>query len=324
LTRFLACAVALAFASSPVLAEGQLTIKVGYSPGGSYDVSARLVADFIGKYLPGTPDVVVENDPGAGSLKLAKSFMASGNPDGSEIATIGSTLALMPIFEPESTDFDPTQVHYLASLANQASFCYALKSSGIATLDDLLSKDLKVGATGKASTTYTYPAAIKNAFGAKFEIVVGFEGGAEIDLAMERGDIQVRCGTGKDDLTSDGLIDRVNVLAELSPVARNEIEGVESLIGRATDPKVHDALALIFGSTAIHHPFIAPPGTPEETVATLRAAFAALAADADFQAEAERRGVDPEFTSGEAVEAKIADLLATEPEIATLARDLVQ
>ena len=81
---------------------------------------------------------------------------------------------------------------------------------------------------------------------------------------------------------------------------------------------------MIFGSTAIHHPFIAPPGTPEETVAALRAAFAAMAADADFQAEAQRRGVDPEFTSGEEVEAKIAGLLATAPEIATLARDLVQ
>ncbi|HOZ32797.1 MAG TPA: hypothetical protein PLM52_07940 [Tabrizicola sp.] len=322
MTRYLA--LALALFASPALADGQLAIKVGYSPGGSYDMSARLVADFIGKHLPGTPDVVVENDPGAGSLKLAKSFMASTTTDGTEIATIGSTLALMPIFEPDSTDFDPRKVHYLASLANQASFCYALKSSGIATIEDFLTKDIKVGATGKASTTYTYPAAIKHALDARFEIVVGFEGGAEIDLAMERGDIQVRCGTGKDDLTADGLIDRVNVLAELSPVPRNEIEGVAYLLDRVTDPKTREALALVFGSSTVHHPYIAPPGTSDEAVATLRAAFAAMAADPEFQAEAVRRGMDPEFTPGEEVEARIDALLATAPEIATLARDLVQ
>ena len=121
MTRYLALALAL-FAST-ALADGQLAIKVGYSPGGSYDMSARLVADFIGKHLPGTPDVVVENFPGAGSLKLAKSFMVSGNTDGTAIATVGSTLALMPLFDPESTDFDPQKVHYLASLTNQAAFC---------------------------------------------------------------------------------------------------------------------------------------------------------------------------------------------------------
>jgi tripartite-type tricarboxylate transporter receptor subunit TctC len=324
LQRFATPILAFCLSLAPAHAEGLVTIKVGYSPGGSYDVSARLVADFLGRHLPGTPDVVVENVPGAGSLKLAKSFMATGKPDGSEIATVGSALALLPIFEPDNTDFDPTRVHYLASLANQASFCYALKSSGVETLDDLLTQPVKVGATGRSSTTYTYPAAIKAALGASFEIVVGFQGGAEIDLAMERGDIQVRCGTGKDDLMTDGLIDRVNVLAELSPVARNEIDGVPFLLDRVTDDKTRAAVALVFSSSVIHHPYIAPPGTPEDTVATLRAAFAALATDADFLAEAARRGVDPEITDGASVEAKIDELLGSDPDLIALARQLVQ
>lgn len=317
-------AVVFCASLTPVFAEGTVAIKVGYSPGGSYDLVARVIADHLGAHLPGTPDLVVENLPGAGSMKLAKIFSTAGKTDGTEIATVGSALALLPVFEPGNTDYDPRAVHYLASMSNQASFCYALKSSGLTTLDDLLKGTAKVGATGKSSATYTYPAAIKAALGATFDIVVGFEGGAEIDLAMERGEIQARCGTGKDDLLRDGLIDRVNVLAELAPVPRGEFPGVEFLLDRVSDAQTKAAVALVFSTSVVHQPFIVPPGTPADVVATLRAGFDAMVVDPEFIADAKRRGIDIAYTPGAAVEAKITALLATDPAIADLARQFVK
>ncbi len=301
-----------------------LTIQVGYGSGGSYDEAARLIADHITRHLPGTTEVVVENVPGAGSVKLAKMVMASEVTDGSQIATVSSALALMPIFDPESTDFDPTKAHYLVSMTNSASYCISPKAAGIDSLDAFLTQDFKVGATGKDSTTYTYPAAIKNALGAKFEIVTGFESATEIDLAMERGEIGARCGIGLTTLSKGDMMDRFNVVVELSPTPKNEIPGVAFLLDRVPDEAMRKALQLVMSSGTVHLPFIAPPATSDEALARLRAAFDGLAADPEFAAAAERQGFELFMTSGTKVEAMIDGYLASDPTLQEAARALVQ
>ena len=318
----LSCALALTF-SAFAKAE-TLTIQVGYGSGGSYDEAARLVADHIARHLPGTTEVIVENVPGAGSVKLAKMVMASDVTDGSKIASVSSALALLPVFDPESTDFDPTKVHYLISMTNSASYCITPKASGIDSLDSFLTQDFKVGATGKDSTTYTYPAAIRNALGARFEIVTGFESAAEIDLAMERGEIGARCGIGLTTLSKGDMMDRFNVIVELSPKRQNEIAGVPFLLDRAPDEATREALALVLSSGSVHLPLIAPPATSDEALAKLRAAFDALAADPDLAAAAERQGFELRITSGPQVEDMIDGFLSADPTVKEAARALVQ
>jgi tripartite-type tricarboxylate transporter receptor subunit TctC len=311
--------------SLPLLAHAEtLTIQVGYGSGGSYDEAARLIADHISRHLPGTTEVVVENVPGAGSVKLAKMVMASEVTDGSQIATVSSALALMPIFDPQSTDFDPAKVHYLVSMTNSASYCITPKAAGIDNFDAFLTQDFKVGATGKDSTTYTYPAAIKNALGAKFEIVTGFESATEVDLAMERGEIGARCGIGLTTLSKGDMMDRYNVVVELAPTPKNEIPGVPFLLDRAPDEATRKALALVVSSSTVHLPFIAPPATTDEALAKLRAAFDGLAADPEFAAAAERQGFELFMTSGTEVEALIDGFLAADPAVKAAAQALVQ
>lgn len=320
----LALVSTLAFALPGLAAAETLTIRVGYGPGGSYDEAARLLADHIGKHLPGTTETVVENVPGAGSLKLAKMVMASPETDGSQIATVSSALALLPVFNPDSTDFDPRKVHYLISMTNSASYCITPKASGIDSLDAFLTQDFKVGATGKDSTTYTYPAAIKNALGAKYDVVTGFESASEVDLAMERGEIGARCGIGLTTLSKGDMMDRFNVIVELSPTPKNEIAGVPFLLDRAPDEATRTALQLVVSSGTVHLPFIAPPATSDAALATLRTAFDALAADADFKAAAAAQGFELITTSGAEVEALIDGFLATDPAVQEQARALVQ
>ncbi len=307
-----------------VAAAQTLTINVGYGPGGGYDDAARLLADHIGPYLPGAPNVVVENVPGAGSLKLAKMFMQSPATDGAEIATVSSSLSLMPIFDPQNTDFDPRKVHYLVSMTNASSYCYTLKSSGIATLDAFLTKQFKVGATGKDSTSYIYPAAIKRALGAHYDIVTGFQGSAEVDLAMERGDIQARCGVGISALFQGDDMNRYNVIFELSTSPRGQIKGVPFVLDQPMDPATHDALKLVMSSGSVHYPFIAAPGTSDARLAELRQAFEALKTDQAFIDDAHARGFPLIMTSGIEVESLIDGFLASDPAVMERARALVQ
>lgn len=305
-------------------APSRITIEVGYGPGGGYDASARLVAEHLGRFLPGNPAVIVTNEPGAGSLRLAKLVTQSGATDGSELAMVSSALALNPVFDPDNRDFDPLQVHYIASVVNLPSYCITPVGSGIETLDQLLHSDAKVGASGKVSSTYTYTAALRAALGGSFQIVTGFKGAAEIELAMERGEIQAECSVGPRMLLEGGALSRYRVLAELAPRPRGTIPGVPFLLDRVGDPETRAALALVFGSGAIHHPFLVAPGTPPETVERLRAAFLAMAADPAFRADAEARGLLIDVTGGAEVEATIRGFLAEPEAVRARARALVE
>ncbi|MCR8725546.1 tripartite tricarboxylate transporter substrate-binding protein [Frigidibacter sp. ROC022] len=322
-SRFVVSAFCLMLPALSVSAE-DVTIRVGYGPGGSYDSMARVIADHLGDHLPGSPNVVVENLPGAGSLKLAKLVMESTETDGSQIATISSALALAPVFDPDNRAYDPRQAHYLISMTSAASYCITPKASGIDTLDAFLTGEFKVGATGKASTTYVFPAAIKKALDTNYQIVTGFGSATEIDLAMERGDIQARCGIGMSNLFNGDMLERYNVITELSREPKHEIDGVPFLLDRISDPETHEAMKLVLSSSSIHHPFVAPPATSEEALDDLLAGFAALATDEDFLADAKKRGLYLSMTDGPTVEAKIAEYLASDPAVQDLARELVQ
>ncbi len=314
-----ACALVMPLATQ---AAETVTIEVGYSPGGSYDAIARLVADHLGDHLDGHPTVVVENVPGAGSLKLAKMVIQDGS--GARIATVSSALALRPIFEPDETDFDPRKAQYLASLSNGASYCVAHPDSGITSLQEFLDDpDAKAGASGKGSTTYTYPAAIKAALGGKFQVVTGFKGGAEIGLAMERGEIQVRCGIGQASLQPGTPGEGFVVIAELSPEPRHEFEGVDFALDFAPSEN-REALKLVFSSGAVHHPFLVGPDVPAERVEELRAAFTALAEDPAFLADDETRRTFTHITPGAEVEALIDGFLAAPEAVQAQARAFVE
>jgi tripartite-type tricarboxylate transporter receptor subunit TctC len=317
-------AVLLAAAHAAV-AQDRITIQVGYGPGGGYDGVARAIAGLLPDHLPGAPDIIVENVPGAGSLALARMVMADDNRRGRRIATIASALALAPVFEPERTDFDPRAVHYIASMSNAASYCIASRASGITSLQQLLeTPGVRIGATGRSSSTYTFPAALGRALGGQFEIIVGFAGGPEIDLAMVRGDIDARCGIGLETIIETGLGEEAVIVAELAGSPRNEVEGVDFALDRVADPDLRAALALVFASSSIHHPFVMAPETPLEHVAAMRAAFAAMVASPAFEALNATRDVPFAPTLGDDLVARIEAILGQPDHIRALARTLVE
>jgi tripartite-type tricarboxylate transporter receptor subunit TctC len=322
---FLAGVAMMLAAGLPATAQDRITIQVGYGPGGGYDGVARMIAGLLPDHLPGTPDIIVENVPGAGSLALARMVMVDANRRGTRLATIASALALSPVFQPETTDFDPRAVHYIAALSNAASYCIASRASGITDLRGLLdTPGVRIGATGRSSSTYTFPAALGRALGGQFEIVVGFAGGPEIDLAMVRGDVEARCGVGLETINETGLRDDTVIVAELAVSPRNEVEGVDFALDLVTDPDLRAALALVFASSSIHHPYVMAPQTPPEHVATMRAAFAAMVASPEFAAVNAARDVPFAPTVGADLVARIEAVLDQPDHIRELARTLVE
>jgi tripartite-type tricarboxylate transporter receptor subunit TctC len=141
------------FAAASAVEFKTITLKVGYGAGGTYDLSSRLVARHLGKHLPGNPNIVVQNVPGGGSLKLAKLMLGSEPADGSVVAAIGPAIAFAPTLDPQNADFDPLQIVWLGSLSNEPAFCVTKKGSGIDTLEKFLSETFHIGASGKMSAT---------------------------------------------------------------------------------------------------------------------------------------------------------------------------
>lgn len=286
-------AVALAFAivasSACAFDAKQITLKVGYGAGGTYDLSSRLMARYLGKYLPGEPEIIVQNVPGGGSLKLSMLMLGSEPADGSVIASISSAMAFAPRLDPANVNFDPSAIVWLGSLSGEPSYCATTKASGIDTMEEFLGGDFLIGASARNSLTYQLAAIVKSGLNANFQIVTGFSGVAEIELAMERGELAGHCSTSIPDLERQGRLEEVTVIGHFGS-ATNPYHGVPRFSSLIADPIVRQGAEYIETARDINYPLMTPAGTPEETVALLREAYAAVTSDPEFVAEAKRLG----------------------------------
>jgi tripartite-type tricarboxylate transporter receptor subunit TctC len=301
-----------------------ITLKVGYGAGGTYDLSSRLVARHLGNFLPGKPEIVVQNVPGGGSLKLTKLMLGSEPADGSVIASIGPTMAFAPTLDPENADFDASRIVWLGSLSNEPGFCVTTRSSGIDTLEKFLSESFHIGASGKSSTTYQQAALVRNGLGAKFDIVTGFDGVAEIELAMERGELAGHCSATVTDLVKKGMGERLNVIGSFGSHRAAEFPDVPRFSAAISDPVAKSAAELVEAARDVNYPLMVPPSTPADIVEALRKGYAEMTADPAFVAEVKAIG---EFafapTTGEEMSKIVADHLQAEAAVLDAARAMV-
>jgi tripartite-type tricarboxylate transporter receptor subunit TctC len=258
----------------------------------------------------------------AGSLRLLRQFIASGKTDGTELAMISRSLALNAVTDPANADFDPAALKWIVRFSNFPTYCIATVESGVTTLDEMLSGDFVIGSAGR-DNTYILSSAISNALGGDFNLVTGFSGAAEVNLAMARGEVDGTCGRSFGSMERLAAIVDFVVIAELSPISFGLIDGAEFLLDRVDDQPTKDALSLLFSQNLIWGPIVAHPDTPDETVTILRDAFAALATDEAFLAEAEKRLLVPVITDGAAVQALVDGIASTAVEVQDRARGLL-
>lgn len=266
-----------------------ITLYIGYSSGGGYDTYARTIARHMGKHIPGNPSIVPKNRPGAGSLVLTNEVAKTLKKDGTEMATIGRALVLEPLYGNKKAQFDPTKFTWLGSANNEVSVCVAWKTTPVKSVEDMKTRGMIVGGTGPGADTDTMPRILNNVLGTKLKLVTGYPGGNDVLLAMERGEVEGRCGYSYSSLKSrrgkwlkDGS---VNILLQMSTAKHPEMPNVPFIMDLAPSDRDREVLTMNFAAQAMGRPYVAPPGVPADRAAALQKAFMDTMADPAFVAD---------------------------------------
>jgi tripartite-type tricarboxylate transporter receptor subunit TctC len=302
-----------------------ISMVIGYSPGGGYDTYARLVARFMGDHIPGKPQIVPRNMPGASS-RVAAAFVYNVAPkDGTTLATGDQSLSVAQVMG-EKLQFDTTKFIYIGNPSAENNTTVTWHTSPVKTIDDAKKIEVPVGATG-GSTSSQYPRAMNAVLGTKFKVILGYPGGNDINLAMERGEVS---GRGSNSWASwkatrpEWLKDKkINILVQIGLSKSPDLPDVPLLMDLATNEEDRAVLKLLSSPSAIGRPIFTTPGVPEDRVKALRAAFQATIKDPAFIEEAKKAQLDLEPVSGEELQKIVSDIVATPEPIAKRLAEII-
>ena len=305
-----------------------IQLLIGYSPGGGYDTYARVLARHLGQHIPGNPSVVPQNMAGAGSLRAANYLYNVAPKDGTVVATFARGMAMEPLLDPTGTQYDARKLTWLGSITNEVSVCAFWHTSGIRTLEDMKEKSYTVGGTGSGSDTDIFPIVLRNMFHLKLKLVLGYPGGSDVVLALQRGEINGRCGWSWSSILSrsKSLLDdkEIAITMQFALQKHEDLPDVPLVFELTQDAKQIAALKLIFSRQSVARPFAAPPDIPEPRKAALRAAFDATMTDPAFLDEAKKNDLEVRPVNGVAIDALVAELYASPPDVVALARQAIK
>ena len=285
-----------------------VTISIGYGPGGGYDVYTRTVGRHLGKHIPGNPNVVVQNMPGAGS-RLAANWLYNVAPkDGTALGVIGENSALDQALKEDGVQFDVAKFNWIGNPIADSNITFINASTGIVTLEDQIKKGGAIcGGTGASSPSILQPTILNNLLDTKIKIVTGYPGGGDVNLAMERNEVNCRGSNSwasTKSTTRQWIEERkINVLVqfstrkdpEISEYMKRDVPLITDLAKTDTDRK---ALAALVSGTAFGRPILTAPGVSEARVAALRKAFDATMTDKAFIEETTKAKMDLNPVSG--------------------------
>jgi hypothetical protein len=296
-----------------------ITIYSAGTAGGGYDFYARLLARHLGRHLPGNPSVVVKNMPGAGGLVLANYLQSRALRDGTEFAALEHGTAFTPLLTHARVDFDPAKFGWLGSMEQFTPIAAVWHTMPIHSADDLLVTPMNVGGSGPGSTTSGYPNSLNAILGTKMKVISGYPGSAEINLAIERGELDgvaSWCWTCLKGQKPHWVAEKkLRVVMQLAPVGDPELTKMKipTVFERAKTDEQRQMLNIVFGSVALSRPFVAPPDLPAGRLALLRSGFEAAVKDPALIADATSKGFVVEFISPEFIEGIIRNAFAANP-----------
>ena len=297
----------------------QIDMVIGYSPGGTYDLYARLVARYLGNYIPGKPTIVARNMPGAGSRAAVRWVYTVAPKDGTVLSTADQSLSVEQAMGDQTMGFDTTKLIYIGNANVDNNTLVTWYTSGIKTIDDAKKKQVVVGATG-GSTSSQYPKAMNALLGTKFKIIIGYPGGNDINLALEKGEVDARgsnAWAAWKATRPDWLRDKkINILVQIGLTKTHDLPDAPLLMDLATNDADRAVLKLLSASSTIGRPFFTSPGVPPERVKALRAAFDAMVKDPVFLAEAEKEHFDINPLPGAELQKIVEDIVATPKPVA--------
>jgi len=328
------CGVLLLAITSPARADPvadfyrgkTVRVLVGVGSGGDYDVHARLLARHLGKHIPGNPAVIPENMTGAGGLKMANFLYELAPRDGTQIGVIGNYFPALQAAGGRGVSFDTGRFGWLGSLTRESQTMAVWHTTGVKTIDDARRREIVAGASARGAITYSFPAMMNTFFGTRFRIVTGYSGGNDINLAMERGEVEARTNSWQSWKVNRAAWLREGKIAIIAYGGHrsHELRDVPMIEDIAVNEEDRQVLRLLTLGPTLGRPFAAPPGMPAERITALRAAFAATASDPELLAEAANAGMELEPIGCEAIQALVANVLRTPRTIAERAKDYLQ
>jgi tripartite-type tricarboxylate transporter receptor subunit TctC len=292
-----------------------ITVYISVGAGGGYDAYGRLLARNIGRHLPGNPKVVPENMPGAGGRKLANYMYNAAPKDGTAIAIMQHTTVYDALFGEKGAKYDGRKFNWLGSIASFTSAGIASRASGVKTIADARRKQIAMGSSGVGATSFQYTNLMNHVAGTKFKIITGYKGAADIFLALEKGELQGVAGVDWESIRNH-LGKQIgggefSVFVQFALKRHPELPNVP-LIGDAAASDMDKAvLRFVFAGLDFARPFLAPPGVPSGTVATLRRGFDATAKDPELLAQAKKAHFDIDPVGGATVQKDVAELYGT-------------
>ena len=292
----------------------QVKMLIGGGPGGTYDTYARMVARHIGKHIPGKPDVIPQNIPGAGGVAAATQVY-TGPQDGSVFAALARPSTLDPLLSDRKFEYDSQKLKWLGSLAVETNMIVTWHTSPVKTQEDLWKHEATFAATGVTTDGVIYGTLINDWLGGKMKPIAGYAGSPEMFLAMERGEADGRAGVPWSTVktaAAEWIKDKkINLVSQLALERDPELPDVPMLLDAIKNETHKQAFALLFARNEPGRPYVAPPNIPEDRLKALRDAFVAMTKDKEFLAEVEKAKLDLQLRTGEQVQALIQRSYAT-------------
>jgi len=292
------------------------TINVGGTAGGGIDIGARMLARFIGKYLPGQPQTLVQLMPGAGGVRLVEYLYSVAPRDGTVVGAFATGPLIEPLISTRKVAYKMSDFTSIGALENDVSFCATYITSPIKTLEDAKKHVTTMAGTGAASSTDIYPLVLNALIGTKFRLISGYVGTQETIMAIERGETDGRCGWGYSSLKSskpDWVRDKkINYLVQMSLKKHPDAMDVPLAMDLMKNEEDRQIMRILVTPQTVTRPYLAPPGLPPERAKEVRAAFWAALGDKDLRAEfAKIMGEEPTPTSGEDMQKLLENIYAT-------------
>ena len=304
-----------------------LRLVVGIGVGSGYDINARLLARFMATHIPGQPTIIVQNQPGAGSLTMTNQLYATGPFDGTVFGASFNGMPTTPQLQPAGARFDPNKLIWLGSTNRETQAMYVWNTAPVQKFSDVANTETLMGSQAPGSTQYDYPMLANAMFGLKFKVINGYEATPKIHLAMERGEVH---GTLANWSTLKAINPawitdkKVRFLAQWALKKNPELPDVPLIFEFAKNESDQQTLRFAVARLEYGRPFFLPPNVPADRVQTLRRAFDATMKDPAYLAEADKLKIEVDPLSGEQVAALVEQVARTPPELVDRVRKAME
>jgi tripartite-type tricarboxylate transporter receptor subunit TctC len=322
------------YAQAPFYQGKTITIIVSTKAGDVYDLYPRLVAEFLPQHIPGNPNIIIQNVPGAAGLIGTNQIYNVAKPDGLTFGATYPALYFEQLVKRPEVKFDWTKFIWIGSTVSSNSLMYMRADTPYKTIDDVRTATTrpKCGATGVTSSAYYMPKLLEDAIGAKFDVVSGYVAGQDIDLAVERGEVQCRAFTINAYFAREPFItwrkkNFVRVLYQTGSKRDARLKDVpllnELMDKYKTAENVRNLAQVILAADEFGRPLVFPPGVPADRVKIIREAFNKTINDPALRAEAERRRLDIDPATGEELDSLAKEVMTASPEIVEKVKKLI-